>query len=163
MIYALYNKNYFINNKYQNALYLQVLIPLHPSSHWMLGELNLSTWTLTVYDSMASARSDYLTTVQQTLEKYLPEFLKHLGYWKKVKKTAKKKITVTIGYAVNVPQQPNAHDCGVFVCHFIERMLEDLHLHIDGDYTTWARLYRLRMATELYKLRVEKDGYADVS
>lgn len=120
----------------------------------------MSSWTLTIYDSMARARTKLLHGVKKKLEAYLPDFLVSIGYWKQLKKTPKKKIMVTIGHAINVPQQPNGVDCGVFVCHFIERMLEQLPLQIDGDYTTWAINYRLRMANSLYNLRTEKNEFA---
>ena len=91
-------------------------------THWVLGELNLQSWDLTIYDSGGPMFVMQVQNLLNNLINRMHEFLKMIGYFKALKqKPYNPKIKIKHpSYQVPVQSGPLG-DCGPWWCIFVEQ------------------------------------------
>ena len=135
--------------------------------HWCLGELEIKTGVVTLYDSLVSidehssrehfeTRSwwiEFRTRFARQLPKYLVE-----SEVMQMKNIDSKNYHVSFKYARGVPRQGGRYgDCGVWVCIFLYRLSHNLSLKVK-DSVQAALAYREHLADFYwnYKIPVPK-------
>ncbi|KAJ0803105.1 putative Ulp1 protease family catalytic domain, papain-like cysteine peptidase superfamily [Helianthus annuus] len=130
----------------------EVYVPLHIRNlHWFLGVFNLRDETLTIYDSRLESG---------TLEKGRTEVICHINFafdiWLRINgyyadKPLKMSFPFKVVYPDKVPQQSGLlGDCGVWVCIFLERLINKQHIYQEEDTATVAYQMRQRLAILFY-------------
>ncbi|KAK4983227.1 hypothetical protein LTR50_007347 [Elasticomyces elasticus] len=104
----------------------KVLVPILQSAHWVLAYVNMRAYKITFYDSMASRKS--WQSVAQALvaalgEQWDPQV------WSQ-------------SLASDMPQQPNAYDCGMHVLLTSIFLMAELSLPTTYDCRLWRTLFR---------------------
>ena len=97
-----------------------LIVPIHLGTHWCLATVELSTCTLSFYDSLKKENS----TCLQTLKKYL------------VNASADAKLHVTDWHLVNctdIPGQQNCSDCGIFTCMYARCLAEKCTMNFNQN------------------------------
>ncbi|GFR52930.1 hypothetical protein Agub_g15594, partial [Astrephomene gubernaculifera] len=92
-----------------------VLVPIHFSqNHWFLVEINMSKQAVRVYDSMKRELHDYM------------ELVNNLKHWVKREAAVRHRVRLDMRTwdvkLVEVPQQGNTDDCGVYTIFFAEHL-----------------------------------------
>ncbi|KAM0034872.1 putative Ulp1 protease family catalytic domain, papain-like cysteine peptidase superfamily [Helianthus debilis subsp. tardiflorus] len=130
----------------------EVYVPLFiPSIHWFLGVFNLVNETLTIYDSLMGVRDldKGRTEVVCHINFVFDHWLRLHGYYDN--KPLPFKFPFQTEYANDVPQQSGPlGDCGVWVCIFLDRLINKKPLN-DGEKTSkTATRMRRHMLTLFY-------------
>jgi len=86
-----------------------LVVPIHLSNHWVLTVVEMSTGRVATYDSLRGRSGECSATILH--------YLRHLHLEKKGRPLPKR---FHCRDPVNVPQQSNSVDCGVFACRFAE-------------------------------------------
>ncbi|GKB72755.1 ulp1 protease family, C-terminal catalytic domain-containing protein [Tanacetum coccineum] len=107
-------------------------------SHWVLGELDITSGVITFYDSLGGAPGGVETRhfwleVRQRLEFYFPLYLDSAKVFEK-KKINKASYAISFQYAEGVPLQGGLYgDCGLWVCIFLYRLSHNIPLEVDDS------------------------------
>ena len=90
------------------------------NEHWVCGEIDLTEWCITVYDSSESYTTDFLV-FSCAMSPYLmgvPLLLRASRYWDETSRSMRVD-PLRLVRRVDVPQQrPGSGDCGVFTMVF---------------------------------------------
>ncbi|KAF5786753.1 putative Ulp1 protease family catalytic domain, papain-like cysteine peptidase superfamily [Helianthus annuus] len=137
----------------------EVYVPLFiPSIHWFLGVFNLVNGTLTIYDSLMGMRDldKGRTEVVCHINFVFDHWLRLHGYYDN--KPLPFKFPFQTEYANDVPQQSGPlGDCGVWVCIFLDRLINKKPLN-DGEKTSiTATRMRRHMLTLFYNSLIPKE------
>ena len=107
--------------------YDHVLIPVNLNrNHWVLVSVNLNTKTCTYYDSLGGVDFSTVKQITQFFDDYfttIPEFNKEWKY-----------------YAPTIPKQKNSHDCGVFICKFMDYISRGNKFNFSHDDMDYFRI-----------------------
>ncbi|XP_017128479.1 sentrin-specific protease 1 [Drosophila elegans] len=112
-------------------------VPVHSNGvHWCMAIIHMRDKTILYYDSIGGGNQKVL----DALEAYLRE-----------ESLDKRKLSFDtsgfrIGNALNVPQQKNSRDCGVFACMFAEYLTRDAPITFSQDNIDY---FRRKMALEI--------------
>lgn len=141
-------------------LFLQLYFPINvPNRHWLTGDLELSTWKITIYDSLDK------NVFKSEVSHELTEFTKTLGrllhqcrYWEHAKVPQPEQFKLQWDYADNVPRQKGElGDCGVWVCVMMYMLskgnsISTLSMGLKGNGAIeFAWKYRLKMGNFFHK------------
>jgi Ulp1 family protease len=89
-----------------------ILMPILYKKHWTLLHIDLRNGILEHYDSWDGPSNRYSHEICQIMINFLNRhYIKQSWEWERVK---------------GLPKQQNSHDCGVFVCQFLDLALEML-------------------------------------
>jgi sentrin-specific protease 1 len=90
----------------------KVLVPVHSAGHWSLAVMNIRSTSLEYYDSLGSSNTSSITVLRRFLKDFVmdrlicwPEDVLPVEHW-------------PVHEVMNIPQQTNGFDCGVYVCQF---------------------------------------------
>lgn len=111
-----------------------LIIPVHLDFHWILAVVNMSQFTIEIYDSFGKLGiSDKVGNMVCTAMTHL---------------TRKEAYPWRVDIQTQAPQQPNGYDCGVYIVVFALYRMHEMSLPatIDGD--TWRRFFHHLVATE---------------
>ncbi|KAK4996332.1 hypothetical protein LTR66_004033 [Elasticomyces elasticus] len=106
----------------------KIFVPILQSAHWVLAYVNMRTYKVTFYDSMASRKS--WQSVAQALVAALGE------QWDP------QVWSQSLASDVQMPQQPNAYDCGMHVLLTSIFLMAELSLPTTYDCRLWRTLFR---------------------
>uniref|UniRef100_A0AAY4AXK8 Ubiquitin-like protease family profile domain-containing protein n=1 Tax=Denticeps clupeoides TaxID=299321 RepID=A0AAY4AXK8_9TELE len=98
-------------------LYDIILVPLHLGVHWSLVVIEFKSKSVKSYDSMGQRHDDICSLILQ----YLKAELKV----RKGKELDVSKWSVSSMKSIEIPQQRNGSDCGVFVCKYADYIARD--------------------------------------
>lgn len=93
-------------------LYDLVLVPLHLGVHWAMAVIDFKSKTVKSYDSMGQRHDDICSL--------LLLYLKEEHKAKKGRELDNAKWTIGSLKAIEIPQQKNGSDCGVFACKYAD-------------------------------------------
>ncbi|KAJ0496120.1 putative Ulp1 peptidase [Helianthus annuus] len=138
----------------------EVYVPLLiPQTHWFLGVFNLVNRTLTVYDSLAESpfldrgRDQVLTHINFVFDNWL----RRHGYYTTMPIPLTYPFHVT--FAHNVPQQTGPlGDCGVWVCIFLEKLINGKRINDGEDPNVTASNMRRHLAMLFYDSKLEGES-----
>ncbi|KAF5791876.1 putative Ulp1 protease family catalytic domain, papain-like cysteine peptidase superfamily [Helianthus annuus] len=128
----------------------EVYVPLYiEGAHWFLGVFNLLNYTLTIYDSLLNAFEKERTDVVCHINFVFDHWLRIHGY------NAHRPLPLTypfrVIYATDAPQQSGVlGDCGVWVCIFLDRLINKKPLNDDKDTQKTAERMRRQLALLFY-------------
>ncbi|KAF5776603.1 putative Ulp1 protease family catalytic domain, papain-like cysteine peptidase superfamily [Helianthus annuus] len=128
----------------------EVYVPLYiEGAHWFLGVFNLLNYTLTIYDSYLNAFEKERTDVVCHINFVFDHWLRIHGY------NAHRPLPLTypfrVIYATDAPQQSGVlGDCGVWVCIFLDRLINKKPLNNDKDTQKTAERMRRQLALLFY-------------
>ena len=105
-------------------MYIQVLVPCHINSHWMLCHVLLQEGKVMVYDSLNERRSGLSPRVKDIrgLLYLLPSVLKHAGYYQQKKMDPHSTpFTAESMHSDIIPQQDDGYVSHIYLLflHFI--------------------------------------------
>ncbi|KAM6973040.1 sentrin-specific protease 2 [Aplochiton taeniatus] len=89
-----------------------ILVPLHLGVHWSLASIDFKSKSVRSYDSMGQRHEDICNL--------LLVYLKEEHKAKKGRDLDSSKWTVGSMRAIEIPQQKNGSDCGVFTCKYAD-------------------------------------------
>jgi len=130
----------------------RVFIPINLlHAHWVLGELDLKSWELTIYDFGGDMFTNQVRERVSVFRKRLNEFLNLIGYFKALNtKPFKPKVELLYPpYQVPVQTGPLG-DCGPWVCCFVEQRTQGLDVFYSGPTREYAMAFRRRMASVMF-------------
>jgi len=141
-------------------------------SHWILIELQLSSFKVVVYDSYNGYTTDkeLEELIVPKLEQHLPTYLHAIRYWEMLGNKNPQTIHIKVSREKSVPQQAGSDkvsrgDCGVFVCMFMEHLClkhEKPKLPLGVPNSAAAGLaYRHYMAGVIYSRRILPSDFKD--
>ncbi|CAI9276259.1 unnamed protein product [Lactuca saligna] len=128
-----------------------VLLPVNKEkTHWLIGVLELKTWTVTIYDSLSSEINE--RWIKERLQDFdITKFLKSIDYWET---SGRKSTTVDLNVLIakDIPQQTNRMDCGIFVAMWLETFCTGTaELKIEhGKTEDHCQMYRKQMADVIW-------------
>lgn len=124
--------------RYDVFSYDYMFVPINQSNtHWTLAVVNFRDKRIEYYDSMAGSGR---------------EVLDNLMHWVRDEMEHKKKSVLdeseweTISHGLNVPQQTNCDDCGMFLCMFADFLARGANINFSALHMNY---FRARMAHEL--------------
>ena len=106
---------------------MQLLIPCavgSPDGHWILCKVDLSQWSIVIYDSLSykiPAESTYRENQVMPLRYLLPSVLAKSGYFEE--KHMERKwdcFSIQIMNHKSIPTQKDDSSCGGFVCKYVD-------------------------------------------
>ncbi|GJX72257.1 phospholipase-like protein [Tanacetum coccineum] len=127
-------------------------------SHWVLGELHISSGSITIYDSLGCPPNGIETRLfwldlREKLQFQIPLFLDNAEVFEK-KNIVKDDYSISFQYADGVPIQGGFHgDYGLWVCIFLYRLSHNIPLEVD-DPISFALAYRERLIKFYWKYKM---------
>lgn len=94
-----------------------ILVPLHLGVHWALAVIDLKSKTVKSYDSMGQRHEDICNL--------LLHYIKEEHKVKKGRELDDTKWTICSMKPIEIPQQKNGSDCGVFACKYADYIAKD--------------------------------------
>lgn len=124
--------------------YTHILLPLNPSggdiaeegSHWSLLVVSLADGVAFHYNSLHGQPE-----IAGPITKVLAQLVNKPLRWIEIE---------------NVPQQSNSSDCGVFVCMFMEELLEHRLLAVDATHKVSMSLHGFKMNASYCRKRIKR-------
>ncbi|EJW04974.1 hypothetical protein EDEG_00091 [Edhazardia aedis USNM 41457] len=92
--------------------YTHILIPIHLSNHWIFSYIDIEEKTIFLLDSMNISRSTVLKRLKMWIEDEYLEKYKNL-------------VSFKITQLFDIELQNNGDDCGVFVCYYAKRLIDN--------------------------------------
>ncbi|PWA38600.1 phospholipase-like protein [Artemisia annua] len=134
-----------------------------PRTHWALAELQISTGTVTLYDSLAPRKRQknlpiqenrkWWSSMREKLSSQLPLFLNESGVLQS-KGISVGSYEITFNFSKSVPCQAAVYgDCGIWVCLLLHGLTNDIPL-VFGNPLQVAIAYRERMVAYFWKHKV---------
>lgn len=123
--------------------------------HWILGDLDLATMHMVVYDSyrigtLKTHVDDKLTKLRQGLI----VVFRTLGHRTRVQMAR----SMSFAFASSIPQQAGSQgDCGVWLCHFLSDLVADIRPQTVANPIAEATRWRCHMAEQFYHRRTDVD------
>ncbi|GJS03836.1 phospholipase-like protein [Tanacetum coccineum] len=137
----------------------KVYFPINEKdSHWVLGELHISSGLITIYDSLGCPPNGIETRLfwldlREKLQFQIPLFLDNAEVFEK-KNIVKDDYSISFQYADGVPIQGGLYgDCGLWVCIFLYRLSHNIPLEVD-DPISFALAYRERLIEFYWKYKM---------
>ncbi|GKD28450.1 ulp1 protease family, C-terminal catalytic domain-containing protein [Tanacetum coccineum] len=137
----------------------KVYFPINEKdSHWVLGELHISSGLITIYDSLGCPPNGIETRLfwldlRDKLQFHIPLFLDNAEVFEK-KNIVKDDYSINFQYADGVPIQGGLYgDCGLWVCIFLYRLSHNIPLEVD-DPISFALAYRERLIEFFWKYKM---------
>jgi sentrin-specific protease 1 len=111
-------------------------IPIIYSNHWSLAKVNIKRKKINFYDSLDSSVRHVF--IYKTLKTFFNYILKEDYEW-----------TLNI---VEVPQQNNNYDCGIYMLIFLEKLINKEYIDIFAEDIPY---YRLKFGIELIEGQIK--------
>lgn len=120
-------------------------------THWALGELDLKSWVLTIYDSCGDMFKNQVLEQVSYIKSRLHLYLKEINYYKRFHlKSHKPKIKVVYP-SYEVPLQTGTlGDCGPWWCTFVEQRISGSNVFCSGSTSEYAMQFRRRMTSIMH-------------
>ena len=119
----------------------KIIIPICQNHHWILAVINIKKRCIFVLDSMNLSNDSYITKL---LRYIVDEFNDKAKY--RVMTTNLNQNHFTLQGILNVPQQQNNSDCGVFTCKFADFESRNRELSFDQSHMIY---FRQRICAEI--------------
>ncbi|GMN27793.1 hypothetical protein TIFTF001_041081 [Ficus carica] len=117
-----------------------LLIPIHfdDLKHWALVNLELTNWTIEVYDSMQH-KGPHNSKVRggvDALSKFIPLLAERLSLFEFKPREPPGTYPIPVAIMADIPRQGNGGDCGIFTIKNAECLIEgrDVRRKLEGDY-----------------------------
>ncbi|GKC31026.1 ulp1 protease family, C-terminal catalytic domain-containing protein, partial [Tanacetum coccineum] len=140
----------------------KVYFPINEKdSHWVLGELHISSGLITIYDSLGCPPNGIETRLfwldlREKLQFQIPLFLDNAEVFEK-KNIVKDDYSISFQFADGVPIQGGLYgDCGLWVCIFLYRLSHNIPLEVDDpiSFANSAQKYRERLIEFYWKYKM---------
>ena len=125
-----FKKNQFITDTIQYTYHYY--IPIVLNNHWSLVKVNIKKKKISFYDSLNNTNRNIF--IFKTLKPFFDDLLKSNEDWR---------LSV-----VNVPQQNNMFDCGIYMLQYLDILISKKYCNIEADSIPY---YRIKIGIELIK------------
>ncbi|GMN49443.1 hypothetical protein TIFTF001_018598 [Ficus carica] len=105
-----------------------VLMPIHFEGlkHWALVKLDLTNWTIEVYDSLVheGPHNSKVREGMEGLSKFIPLVAEKNSLFEFKRRDPLRNYPIPITIMKDIPKQPNGGDCGMFTIKYAECLIE---------------------------------------
>ena len=120
-------------------------------THWALGELDLQSWVLTIYDSCGDTFKNQVLEQVSYIKSRLHLYLKKIKYYKGFHLKSPKPDIKIVYPSYEVPRQSGAlGDCGPWWCTFVEQRISGSNVFCSGSASKYAMQFGHRMTTIMH-------------